>query len=102
MYCGGSSSSSAEEAQVFQPVHYVERDWCTDEHSNGAYADVFPPGLLTHPSVRGELRGPFRRVHFAGTETATAFYGYMEGAARAGRRAAAEVIEAMRLEATQM
>ena len=38
-----------------------------------------------------ELRRPVGRLHFAGTETATHWSGYMEGAVQAGERAAREV-----------
>ena len=38
-----------------------------------------------------ELRKPLGRVHFAGTETASQWTGYMEGAIQAGERAAREV-----------
>jgi monoamine oxidase len=37
------------------------------------------------------LRTPVGRVHWAGTETAERFCGYMDGAVRSGERAAAEV-----------
>jgi monoamine oxidase len=38
------------------------------------------------------IREPFGRVHWAGTETSTYWAGYMDGAVRAGERAAAEVV----------
>lgn len=37
------------------------------------------------------LREPVGRLYFAGTETATEWSGYMEGAVEAGERAAREV-----------
>ena len=37
------------------------------------------------------LREPHQRVYFAGTESATQWAGYMEGAIEAGERAAREV-----------
>ena len=37
------------------------------------------------------LREPVNRLHFAGTETATEWLGYMDGAIQAGERAAREV-----------
>ena len=37
------------------------------------------------------LRQPVGRIYFAGTETATHWSGYMEGAVEAGERAAREV-----------
>ena len=39
------------------------------------------------------LRRPVGRVHWAGTETATYWNGYMDGAIRSGERAAKEVLE---------
>ena len=48
------------------------------------------PGTLSNaPDV---LRSPQGRIHFAGTETATVWTGYMEGALESGERAAAEVL----------
>ena len=35
----------------------------------------------------------FIRVHWAGTETATEWRGYMSGAVQAGQRAASEVLD---------
>ena len=40
---------------------------------------------------RSELREPIGRLHWAGTETAVYYYGYVEGAIEAGERAALEV-----------
>lgn len=37
------------------------------------------------------IRQPVGRIYFAGTETATEWSGYMEGAVQAGERAAREV-----------
>jgi monoamine oxidase len=39
------------------------------------------------------LRAPVDRIHWAGTETATYWNGYMDGAISAGLRAAGEVLE---------
>ena len=38
------------------------------------------------------IREPFGRVHWAGTETATYWTGYMDGAVRSGKRSAGEVL----------
>ncbi|XP_078795613.1 amine oxidase [flavin-containing]-like isoform X2 [Oryzias latipes] len=43
----------------------------------------------------GVLREPVGRLFFAGTETATEWSGYMEGAVQAGERAAREIMCAM-------
>ncbi|KAK3955562.1 hypothetical protein QBC32DRAFT_367603 [Pseudoneurospora amorphoporcata] len=42
------------------------------------------------------MREPFGNVHFAGTEMAEEWRGFMEGAARSGVRGAREVIEALK------
>ncbi|XP_006902465.1 PREDICTED: amine oxidase [flavin-containing] A-like [Elephantulus edwardii] len=43
----------------------------------------------------GVIRQPVDRIYFAGTETATHWSGYMEGAVEAGERAAREVLNAL-------
>lgn len=49
-----------------------------------------PPGVMTE--YARALRAPFDRIHWAGTETATVWTGYMDGAVQSGQRAAAEVL----------
>lgn len=71
---------------------YVEKDWATDPWSTGCITPL-TPGLLT---AGGEhLRKPSGRIHWAGTESAKVWCGYMDGAVSAGARAAAEVIAAL-------
>ncbi len=72
---------------------YVERDWSDEAWSRGCYVGVAPPGVLL--DYGRELRAPAGRIHWAGTETATIWNGYMEGAVRSGERAAAEVLAAL-------
>jgi monoamine oxidase len=50
------------------------------------------PGVLSR--YGDTVRAPIGRVHFAGTETAGYWQGYMDGAVRAGERAAHEVLSA--------
>ncbi|XP_037609392.1 probable flavin-containing monoamine oxidase A [Sebastes umbrosus] len=71
-------------------IHYEEKDWAKEDYSGGCPVNVMAPGLLTyyHPS----LRKPCGRIHWAGTETATLWCGYMSGAVQAGQRAALEVL----------
>lgn len=71
------------------PTGYAERDWTREPWSRGCYGAYLPPGALTRYGPA--LRAPHGRVHWAGTETATAWSGYVEGAILSGRRAAAEV-----------
>ncbi|XP_050976399.1 amine oxidase [flavin-containing] isoform X2 [Labeo rohita] len=74
-------------------IHYEEKDWAKEEWTGGCPVNVMTPGMLTyyHPS----LRKPFDRIHWAGTETATQWCGYINGAIQAGQRAAMEVLAQM-------
>ncbi|CAB1437105.1 unnamed protein product [Pleuronectes platessa] len=74
--------------EALHPVHYEEKNWCEEEYSGGCYTAYFPPGILTQYGK--VLREPVGRLYFAGTETATEWSGYMEGAVQAGERAARE------------
>jgi monoamine oxidase len=74
------------------PSGYVEKDWSAEPFSRGCYAGVPTPGTWTE--YGGALRAPIGRIHWAGTETATRWMGYFDGAIQAGRRAAGEVIAA--------
>jgi monoamine oxidase len=76
--------------KALHPTDYLELDWCAEEWSGGCYGAFATPGTLTRygPALR-EVLGP---IHFAGTETATRWAGYIDGAAESGRRAATEII----------
>jgi monoamine oxidase len=73
-----------------QPVEYIEKDWCTDPWSQGCYVALMPPGVMTR--LGHWLREPLGRVHWAGTESATVWNGYMDGALESGERAATELL----------
>jgi monoamine oxidase len=74
-------------------VHqYVEMSWAAQEYTRGCYAGYFPPGVWS--DFGPELRAPVGRVHWAGTETATEWNGYLDGAIRSGHRVATEVVAA--------
>ncbi|XP_072913755.1 amine oxidase [flavin-containing]-like isoform X2 [Hemitrygon akajei] len=79
--------------EALHAVHYEEKDWCAEQYSGGCYTAYFPPG--TFVQFGRVLREPFGRLYFAGTETATKWSGYMDGAVQAGERAAREVMCAM-------
>jgi monoamine oxidase len=73
------------------PVDYVEQAWADEPWSGGAPTSNFGPGGWT--GFGRVLREPVGRVHWSGTETATVWNGYMEGALESGERAAREVLE---------
>ncbi len=73
-----------------QPRSYVDKSWADDPWTRGCYEGYTPPGVLLE---FGEaLRRPVGRIHWAGTETATLWNGYMDGAVQSGYRAADEVL----------
>ena len=79
--------------QARAPQEYVEVSWAEEEYSRGCYAGFLQPGVLT--SYGEALRAPIGRLHWAGTETATEWNGYMDGALQAGERAAWESLSAL-------
>lgn len=77
-------------ARAAKPREYVEISWAEEEWTRGCYAAYMPTGVWTQ---YGEaLRTPIGRLHWAGTETATVWNGYMDGAVQSGERAADEVL----------
>lgn len=77
--------------QALHPVEYVEHDWTKERWTRGGPTAFHAPGTMVQ--FGPAIRKPFGRVHWAGTETSTYWSGYMDGAVRAGKRAATEVLE---------
>lgn len=77
-----------EEAK--KPVDYIEQDWSKEEWSRGGPVSVLVPGAFK--DFHKALTQPVGRTHWAGTETASEWNGYMDGAVQSGERAAAEVL----------
>lgn len=75
------------------PREYLERDWAMQEFARGCYGGHFAPG--TWLAYGPALTAPIGRLHWAGTETAAEWTGYMEGAIASGYRAADEVLAAI-------
>ncbi|CAN5775854.1 flavin monoamine oxidase family protein [soil metagenome] len=75
-----------------EPQRYIERSWAEEEWSRGCYGGYFGPGGWT--AYGAALREAVGRVHWAGTETAIEWMGYMDGAVRSGERAARDVLAA--------
>lgn len=78
--------------QALAPREYVDKCWADEPYARGCYAALFAPGVWTGGAAR--LREPVGRLHFAGTETATRWMGYFDGAIEAAERAVAEVLRA--------
>lgn len=75
-----------------QPIAYVDQDWTQEPWSLGGYVAHMPPGVMTQYGPA--IRQPCGRIHWAGTETATQWCGYLDGALQSGIRAAREVVDA--------
>jgi monoamine oxidase len=69
---------------------YVDRDWSAEPFTRGCYGAHLPPGAWT--AYGPALREPVGRIHWAGTETAEHWTGYIDGAIESGRRVGAEVL----------
>lgn len=78
-----------DDDRALAPTGHIIQDWKDEEWTRGCPVSIMPPNALT--TYGQYLRQPSGRIHWAGTETATAFAGYMEGAIRAGYDRAAEV-----------
>jgi monoamine oxidase len=78
-------------ARAASPVDYFESPWRRERWSRGCPIAVAPPLTLTRYGPA--LRKPVGRIHWAGTETADYWAGYMDGAVRSGERVAAEVLD---------
>jgi monoamine oxidase len=79
--------------QAANPTSYLEKDWTAEEFTRGCYGAHFGPGVWT--SYGDVLRQPIGRLHWAGSEYAVEWSGYMEGAVRSGRATADEVLDTL-------
>jgi monoamine oxidase len=80
--------------QARTPADYFEQDWSGERWTRGCPVGHVAPGVLHRHGA--QLRARHGHVHFAGTETADYWIGYMDGGVRAGERAAREVTRALR------
>lgn len=75
---------------ALSPVDYLEEVWTQAPLNRGGYVSVPGPGVLT--AFGPALRAPVGRIHWAGTETADAWVGYIDGAIRSGERVAQDLL----------
>jgi monoamine oxidase len=74
---------------ALRPIDYVDHRWGAEEFAPGGPTAAVPPGSWT--AYGPWLREPVGGIHWAGTETADEWTGFLDGAVRSGQRAAAEV-----------
>jgi monoamine oxidase len=77
-------------SRAAKPERYVDKSWAEEEWTRGCYGCYLPTGGWT--SYGDAIKAPIGRIHWAGTETASRWMGYIEGAIRSGERVAAEVL----------
>ena len=77
-------------AEALDAIDFVEQQWGADAWSDGGPTAAVPPGAWT--SYGPALAAPAGVIHWAGSETAEQWPGYLDGAVRAGERAAAEAL----------
>lgn len=76
--------------EAASPEAFRDFNWHDEKWSRGGPVGLMGPGTLT--TLGPALRAPVGVVHWAGTDTAADWNGYMEGAIEAGERAAREVL----------
>lgn len=76
------------------PIDYLDQRWGAEEFAPGGPTAAVPPGSWTEFGPL--LRRPVGPLHWAGTETADEWTGFMDGAVRSGQRAATEVAAELR------
>jgi monoamine oxidase len=84
-----------DDAALHDPVNrtanYIEKDWLSErQYGIPAPAAMMPKGTLT--TYGRALRAPIGNLHWAGSETALEWCGYMNGAIESGFRAAGDVL----------
>jgi monoamine oxidase len=79
--------------QALDPLTCVEKDWINEPYHLGCGCGMAPGVLTTYGPA---LREPAGRIHWASSETAVHWSGYINGAVESGERAAREVLAAIR------
>lgn len=70
---------------------FVEKIWAKEKFSGGCpTCNLSSSGVMENYCKA--VREPFMHVHFCGTESATIWQGYMDGAIQSGERAANEIL----------
>ncbi len=72
-----------------KPTHVEMKDWTMQEWTRGCPVAIMGTGVLSE--YGSHIATPIGRIHWAGTETATYWHGYMDGAVRSGLRASKEI-----------
>ena len=72
--------------KALEPEHYHESNWTMDTWTRGCFTGFLTPGATR--LFGSAVRDPVGPIHWAGTETATQWPSFIDGAIRSGERAA--------------
>jgi monoamine oxidase len=75
-----------------EPVLYEDYTMTDASFSRGCYAGLYPTGAWT--GFEDAYSSPVGNIYWAGTEASSVWFGYIEGAVRAGEKAAEEISKA--------
>lgn len=78
-------------SQAASPLDYWEMVWAAEPFTGGCYGTFLPTGVWT--GYGRALDQPLGLVHWAGSDIAHHWNGYMDGAVRSGEGAAAAVLK---------
>jgi monoamine oxidase len=76
------------------PTHYHELNWSTQQWTRGCFTGFLAPGATV--LFGSAARDPIGPLHWAGTETATVWPSFIDGAVRSGQREADAIIKMRR------
>jgi monoamine oxidase len=76
--------------QAANPVQFVQTNWAAQQFTGGAFTAVMPPDVWTNYDPA--LYKPVGRIHWAGTDVATRWPGYFDGAVSAAQSAVKAVL----------
>jgi monoamine oxidase len=82
-----------DDKRALKPLQFFETNWSAQQWTRGCPVGI--PAVGSFVGYGSHLRTPVGRIHWAGTETATYWNGYMDGAVSSGERVAAEVAGAL-------
>ena len=76
--------------KALNPIDYHEMNWSTQQWTRGCFTGFLTPGATW--LFRSAVRDPVGPLHWAGTETATTWPSFIDGAIRSAERAVVEVL----------
>lgn len=84
------SAARAFGPEALNANDYVDNDWSAERWSGGCYGTLFGPGVWA--DFGEALAKPVGHIHWAGTDTAGEWNGYIEGGIAAALRAVGEIL----------